>query len=195
MLSEVVQTDFLSNENPALDDKLALRMREGDETALEVFIARWRACIRSRISRDLSDHSFEDREEVVNQVWVQVWKSVQTWRTQKDFVRYFAGVVRCTIATERKRLFYSTRKKQKVQEHQQQVFRTKSEIVVDDDLTRDLHNAIAQLDEPLREIVLLKLQGHTQDDILASHGLGRGAVYGRFKLAKKQLRDLLSEYE
>ena len=170
-------------------------MREGDESALETFIFRWQSCVKSRVSRGMSDYPIEDREEVVNQVWVRVWKSVHTWKTKSEFVRYFAGVLRCTIATERKRLYYATSKNRKVQEHQQQVFRTHPEIVVDDDLKHDLHNAIAQLDDPLRLIVLLKMQGYTQDDIKDAFGLDRGAIHYRFKVAKDQLRNLLDEYE
>ena len=194
-MTQITPTDFLSNETQHIDDNLARRMREGDETALAMFISRWQACIRKRVSRDMVDYSLEDREEVVNDVWSSVWKCVCTWDTEKEFVKYFAGVLRCTIATARKRIYYERSKKRKVQEHQQQIFRTQTEIVVDDDLKHDLYNAIAQLDDPLRLVVLLKMKGYTQDDIKDAFGLGRGAVYGRFKVAKNQLRDLLAEYE
>ena len=194
-MTQIIPTDFLSNENPELDDKLARRMREGDETALTFFVSRWQACIRKRVSRDMADYSLEDREEVVNDVWSNVWKCVQTWHTRQEFVKYFAGVLRCTIATARKRLYYEASKKRKVQEHHQQVFHTTAQIVVDDDLKHDLYSAIAQLDDPLRLIVLLKLRGYTQDEIKEGFGLGRGAVYSRFKVAKNQLSQLLSEYQ
>lgn len=63
----------------------------------------------------------------------------------------------------------------------------------DKEVTMILRNAVSRLDEPLREVAALLLEGKKQDEIAALLGKAKSIISRRVKAAKAALKDILED--
>ncbi|MEZ4216309.1 MAG: RNA polymerase sigma factor [Myxococcota bacterium] len=86
----------------ALDDELLVeRMRRGDEAAFEALYERYFKRIALFVGRRVDNRA--DAEETVQEVFINVFSSIQSYRGDAPFVAWVFGLTRRTIASRYKR--------------------------------------------------------------------------------------------
>jgi RNA polymerase sigma-70 factor (ECF subfamily) len=83
------------------DDELIARVREGDEAAFEILYARYLPRIYSFVSRRVANRA--DSEEIVQEVFINIFSSIGSFRGEAPFVAWVLGLTRRTIANRYKK--------------------------------------------------------------------------------------------
>ncbi len=88
------------------DDELIARVREGDEAAFESLYERYLPRIYSFVSRRV--HNRADTEEIVQEVFINIFSSIGSFRGEAPFAAWALGLTRRTIANRFKKRRHTT---------------------------------------------------------------------------------------
>ena len=91
---------------PVEDDELVDRLRRGDRRAFDQLYERYFARIYSFVDRRLRNRA--DSEETVQEVFINVFSSIHTYRGEAPFSAWIFGLTRRTIAGRFKRKRHPT---------------------------------------------------------------------------------------
>jgi RNA polymerase sigma-70 factor (ECF subfamily) len=83
------------------DEPLIQRVCEGDETAFEALYERYLPRVYQFVSRRV--HNRADTEEIVQEVFVNIFSSIRTFRGDAPFAAWVLGLTRRTIANRFKK--------------------------------------------------------------------------------------------
>ena len=83
------------------DDELVARVREGDEAAFEGLYARYLPRIYSFVSKRVPNRA--DTEEIVQEVFINIFSSIGSFRGEAPFAAWALGLTRRTIANRFKK--------------------------------------------------------------------------------------------
>ena len=81
---------------PLSDDELIQRLRSGDRACFEILYERYFPRVYSFVSKRMGSRA--DTEETVQEVFVNVFSSIQGFRGEAPFVAWLFGLTRRTIA-------------------------------------------------------------------------------------------------
>ncbi|MGH0038110.1 MAG: RNA polymerase sigma factor [Myxococcota bacterium] len=88
------------------DDDLVSKLKQGDEAAFEALYERYFPRIHAFVDRRLSNRA--DVEETVQEVFFNVFNSVETFRGEAPFAAWVFGLTRRTIASRFKKKRHAT---------------------------------------------------------------------------------------
>jgi RNA polymerase sigma-70 factor (ECF subfamily) len=88
------------------DDDLVARVREGDEAAFESLYARYLPRIYSFVSKRVPNRA--DTEEIVQEVFINIFSSIGSFRGEAPFAAWALGLSRRTIANRFKKRRHAT---------------------------------------------------------------------------------------
>ena len=83
------------------DDELIARVREGDEAAFETLYERYLPRVYPFVSKRV--HNRADTEEIVQEVFINIFSSIGSFRGEAPFVAWVLGLTRRTIANRYKK--------------------------------------------------------------------------------------------
>ena len=95
-----------SQSEPLEDEVLVERLRDGDEAAFEELYERYFKRITLFVRRRIDNQA--DAEETVQEVFINVFSSIQGYRGEAPFVAWVFGLTRRTIANRFKRKRHPT---------------------------------------------------------------------------------------
>jgi len=85
----------------ALDESLVERLREGDREAFDLLYDRYFTRVHGFIARRMSNQA--DAEETTQEVFINLFSSIHTYRGDAPFAAWLFGVARRTLASRFKR--------------------------------------------------------------------------------------------
>lgn len=88
------------------DQQLIERIEKGDETAFEILYERYFPRVFNFVSRRLSNRA--DTEEIVQEVFINVFSCIGSYRGEAHFAAWVLGVTRRTIANRFKKKRHAT---------------------------------------------------------------------------------------
>lgn len=176
------------------DSELYEEVQKGDQQALELLYDKYEKILYSFSYR--MTHHKESAEEVVQEVFIKVWKGQGNFDSSKGkFSSWLLTIARnAAIDLMRKR-------KEPAYELKERDAMTSDEPSTEDlvewkERGAQLREAIATLKEDQREMIeSFYFQGATQRKIAEQFDLPLGTVKGRIRLALRHLRNALSELE
>ena len=166
-----------------IEQHLVLRCQLGDREAFQELVRRVDAPLRFFVRRSLRNE--EEAADVVQEVWLAVLRRIGRLDHPEAFRTWLYRIAHtATVDTYRRG---SARKRA------EQAFADERpdtrDPAADRMEVRDLHAAIARLDEKHREVVLLMLAGElTVDEIATVLSIPAGTVKSRAHHARQQLR-------
>jgi RNA polymerase sigma factor (sigma-70 family) len=184
------------------DESLVRRTQNGDSTAFDVLVERYKERLYATVYHMTSNH--EDANDLVQETFIKAYKSLPSFRGQSSF---YTWVYR--IAVNRTINFIKRRKNR----NQYSLDDMDSSIQNDPDLVElmshvtprrevgltelheKLNEALQKLSEPHRAVVTLHdVQGMTHADIAKAMKCSEGTVRSRLFYARQQLQSLLTDY-
>jgi RNA polymerase sigma-70 factor (ECF subfamily) len=88
------------------DDELVARLREGDEAAFENLYGRYLPRIYSFVNKRVPNRA--DTEEIVQEVFINIFSSIGSFRGEAPFAAWALGLTRRTIANRFKKRRHAT---------------------------------------------------------------------------------------
>lgn len=175
------------------DDELAARLRDGDRAAFEgLFRAHYAPLVRhaARLAG-----STAEAEELVQEVFLQLWSRRETLAIRESPVAYlYRGVRnRALNAVRHERVVRTWAQSQPPEAAEPAV--ASADTAAEDEVARAVRDAIAALPDRCREIFLLsREQGLTYAQIAATLGLSVKTIETQMGRALKSLRERLASF-
>ena len=88
------------------DDELIARVREGDEAAFESLYERYLPRVYQFVAKRVSNRA--DTEEIVQEVFINIFSSIGSFRGEAPFAAWVLGLTRRTIANRFKKKRHAT---------------------------------------------------------------------------------------
>ncbi|HEY8155018.1 MAG TPA: sigma-70 family RNA polymerase sigma factor [Myxococcota bacterium] len=88
------------------DDELIARVREGDEAAFEILYERYLPRVYPFVSKRVQNRA--DTEEIVQEVFINIFSSIGSFRGEAPFAAWVLGLTRRTIANRFKKKRHAT---------------------------------------------------------------------------------------
>jgi RNA polymerase sigma-70 factor (ECF subfamily) len=166
-------------------ENLLARVADGDREAFEILCRRFVRPIYGEAIRVVGDAAAA--EDVTQEVFVRIWRAADRF----DADRGSAAAWICTIARNRARDHVRVRRPIPVEELPEAVDETDDEQLREAEAL-DVHAALSELAEPLRELIELAYwHGLSQSEIADRLRLPLGTVKTRTRRALAQLAKLL----
>ena len=181
---------------PQDETSLLTRIAQQDREALSQLYDRYARVMYSLAFKILN--SVEEAEEVVLDVFSQVWRTAQNYDSQRGRVDNWLFLMTRSRSLDRLR---KSLRQSKIIDASTQVVQEKSIVFADNPeeklLIRERREliiaALEQLPETQRQVIeLAYYQGLTQSEIASRMQISLGTVKTRVRLALKKLRNLLS---
>jgi len=183
--------------NPPKDEtSLLKRIAQQDREALSQLYDRYARVMYSLAFKILN--SVEEAEEVVLDVFSQVWRTAQNYDDKKGRVDNWLFLMTRSRSLDRLR---KSLRQSKIIDASTKVVQEKSfgfknipeEKLLIRECREQVFTALAQLPEPQRQVIeLAYYQGLTQSEIAKQMQISLGTVKTRVRLALKKLRSLLN---
>ena len=181
--------DTISTALPS-DEALIRRCLDGDNAAFDALYGRYRLPLFSYLNR-LMPKQTSQVEDVFQMTWVKAVRSLPRYTERQRFLPWL-----CRIAHNLAMDFYRTRAAVPVENlpemHDERL--TPPQSVQRRQLEQALAEAILQLPEEQRDVVLLRRDGIPFKDIAEREGISLNTALGRMHYAVLRLKKLLSDY-
>ena len=197
-----VITKAANTKSKAEDERLIIRIKKGDYTAFEKLVQKYESRIYHHCLKFLNNK--EDAEDILQDTFLQVYKSLETFRGDSAFFTWLLK-----IATNNCLMRLRKRKKVDLVSIDKPMILNGSELqreVVDwsqnpsllcgvDEIRHLLNEAIAKLPEDKRVVLVLKdVEGFSNIEISEMLGMTVAAVKSRLHRARIFMREYLSEH-
>ncbi|CAN5231659.1 sigma-70 family RNA polymerase sigma factor [soil metagenome] len=199
--AEVLQPSM--PEEKLSDHALIEATRNGDETAFEEIVNRYRNSITNYLYRFLND--YEEAVDLAQETFVRVYFALDRYHTQFAFSTYIYRIATNLAISEirrrkRRRLLSLTGLFQSEDDSAVEFQPTDHRILQDDELVEDersevIAKAIAALPEKYRvPVVLRDIEGKSYDEIAEIMELGLGTTKSRISRGRGLLKEKLQHY-
>mgnify|MGYP006197094571 CR=1 FL=1 len=198
---EVLRTSM--PEEKLSDHALIEATRNGDETAFEEIVSRYRNSITNYLYRFLND--YEEAVDLAQETFVRVYFALDRYHTQFAFSTYIYRIATNLAISEirrrkRRRLLSLTGLFQSEEDSSVEYQPEDHRILQDDELVEDersemIARAIAALPEKYRvPVVLRDIEGKSYDEIAEIMELGLGTTKSRISRGRGLLKEKLQHY-
>jgi len=198
----ILDTRRLDN---ADDSTLISAFKEGDRAAFQALVEKYETRVYNHCVRVVGD-DVESRD-LTQEVFLKVYRSIHKYEHTYAFYTWLYRItVNCCIDHMRKKRRHTQTvsltqgfqvdagEQGKEQEIPDEQFGPEHRLV-NSELRDVLNDAIAQLSEKLRTIIVLKeVEGFSYEEIADILGCSRGTVKSRLFRARERLKELLAEY-
>jgi len=184
------------------DEALIIRIKKGDYNAFEELVRKYQARVYSHALKFLN--SKEDAEDILQETFLQVHKSLDKFRGEAAFSTWLLKIAtnNCLMRIRKRKKIVSVSIDKPIEFNGSKLTR---EIVdwsknpslqySNDEIRMVLDNTIAKLPEDKRAVLILKdVEGHSNIEISQMMGMTVAAVKSRLHRARIFVRDELSVY-
>jgi len=202
-----VELDAAESERRAFrkDDELITSFKDGDHSAFQELVLKYEQRVYNHCMRMVGDEVESD--DLTQEVFIKVFRKIHNYEHTYSFYTWLYRItVNCCID-------YLRRKKRQIQgvslsgsglddgmdSGREQDIPDSSFVpdtaLLNQELDGVLQNAIGQLSEKLRAIIILKeVEGFSYEEIADVLGCSRGTVKSRLFRARERLKELLADY-
>jgi RNA polymerase sigma-70 factor, ECF subfamily len=186
------------------DHGLLAATREGDETAFQELVRRYRNPITNFVYRILND--YDRAVDLAQETFVRVYMSSERYQANYSFSTYIyriASNLAISDLRQRKRRrvvpmpsFFSEKENAEVEvEFPDHRAVHPDETLIEDERRKAVGRAIASLPDKYRAAVVLRdIEGKSYEEISAVLGLSDGTVKSRINRARNLLKEKLRDY-
>ncbi len=185
------------------DHALIEATKNGDETAFEEIVNRYRNSITNYLYRFLND--YEEAVDLAQETFVRVYFALDRYHTQYAFSTYIYRIATNLAISEirrrkRRRLLsltglFQTEEDSSVEFQPTDHRMLQDDELVDDERTEVIARAIAALPEKYRiPVVLRDIEGKSYDEIAEIMELGLGTTKSRISRGRGLLKEKLQHY-
>ncbi len=185
------------------DHALIEATRNGDETAFEEIVSRYRNSITNYLYRFLND--YEEAVDLAQETFVRVYFALDRYHTQFAFSTYIYRIATNLAISEirrrkRRKLLsltglFQTEEDSTVEFQPTDHRMLQDDELVDDERTEVIARAIAALPEKYRvPVVLRDIEGKSYDEIAEIMELGLGTTKSRISRGRGLLKEKLQHY-
>jgi RNA polymerase sigma-70 factor (ECF subfamily) len=200
----------LAIESPSLpveqmdDHALLAATREGDETAFQELVRRYRNPITNFVYRMLND--YDRAVDLAQETFVRIYMSSERYQANYSFSTYIyriASNLAISDLRQRKRRrvvpmpsFFSDKENAEVEvEFPDQRLVHPDETLIEEERRKAVERAIASLPDKYRAAVVLRdIEGRSYEEISVVLGLSDGTVKSRINRARNLLKEKLRDY-
>lgn len=172
------------------DEALIRRCLDGDNGAFDVLYGRYRLPLFSYLNRLMPKHT-DQVEDIFQMVWVRAVRNLPRYTERQRFLPWL-----CRIAHNLAMDYYRARPAVPVENmpemHDGRL--TPPQAVQKRQMEEALAEAILQLPEEQRVVVMLRKEGVPFKDIAEREGISLNTALGRMHYAVLRLKKLLAEY-
>lgn len=190
LLHSVSESAQLSEESPT-DVALLARIAEGDQLAFRIFYERFAGKILAYVRKNSRDSGSE--EDVVQEVFVQVWRKAATYRPSRGAVASWLYTITRNRVVDRWRRQWA-----RIQEDEHELERLEAPDRGPDGQMVDLtvRQALSQLTAEQRQAVeMAYFGGLTYAETAGRLGLPLGTLKSRIRVALMRMRSVLESSE
>jgi RNA polymerase sigma-70 factor (ECF subfamily) len=202
-----LETDGASSRRPVLrkDDELISAFKGGDHSAFQDLVLKYESRVHNHCLRMVNDEV--ESYDLTQEVFLKVFRKIKNYEHTYAFYTWLYRItVNCCIDFLRRKrrhiqsVSLSSGPLDDVGENGKEQDVPDSTHVPDTallnrELDEVLHNAIGQLSEKLRSIIILKeIEGFSYEEIADVLGCSRGTVKSRLFRARERLKELLADY-
>jgi RNA polymerase sigma-70 factor (ECF subfamily) len=186
-----IQTLAPATEAGATDEQLMILLKQGDESALATLYRRHTAILRTVIARVV--HIDADVDDLIQDVFVEVWNRSQTYEETKGKVLGWLITMarrRAIDRIRRRQAYARAEERLRLETEAQEVLHYHvEEDAVASERSEILQRALATLPDAQREALQMAFyQGLSQRQIAAKTGIPLGTIKTRLELAAKKVR-------
>lgn len=134
----------------------------------------------------------QEREDLFQEIVYQLWKSYSTFRGEAKFTTWMYRVALNTAITSFKK-FKKQPISREINERILEYPEQKDELL--DEKLKSLYEAIAQLSEIEKAVIMLHLDEHSYQDISKIMGITESNVGVKINRIKKKLKEILQQKE
>jgi RNA polymerase sigma-70 factor, ECF subfamily len=164
------------------------RLVTGDEEAFEVVYAHTKNDVYRTVAFLVYDP--QDIHEIVNEIYVKLWKSVHTYDPERQFRFWLHGLIVKQVQDWKRKIWRRLRlvDRQQTLEIEEPMPETESH-VLQDETRQELLATVKQLSYKLRVVILLRYyHSYSLEEIATMLNIPVGTVKSRHHLALKELR-------
>lgn len=164
------------------------RMIAGDQTAFEVVYEHTRNDVYRTVMFLVKNR--QDVNEIVNEVYVQMWKSLPSYDQNRSFRFWLHGLIIRQVQDWRRKAWRRLRLAERKQsmEVEEEVLRT-DKIILQNETREELISAIQKLSYKLRVVTILRyFHDYSFEEIASILKIPVGTVKSRHHLALRELR-------
>lgn len=203
-LSYSAELDLANAISSVSDHELVVAVAQGDETAFQEIVHRYRSQIINFIYRMLND--YERSVDLSQETFLRIYTSANRYQATYSFSTYIYRIASNLAISElrqRKRRrwisFFSPFRNQDDDLEQEMEFPAEAplpdEIMIDNERRKAVDSAIQSLPEKYRlTLVLRDVEGLSYEQIVEVTGLSEGTVKSRINRARNLLKDKLQKY-
>jgi len=186
------------------DHALLAATREGDETAFQELVRRYRNPITNFVYRMLND--YDRAADLAQETFVRVYMSSERYQANYSFSTYIyriASNLAISDLRQRKRRrvvpmpsFFSDKENAEIEvEFPDHSVVHPDQTMIEDERRKAVGRAIASLPDKYRAAVVLRdIEGKSYEEISAVLGLSDGTVKSRINRARNLLKEKLRDY-
>lgn len=159
----------------------------GDEEAFEVIYTNTCDDVYRIVSFLVIDR--QDTHDIINEVYIRMWKSLHTYVTTRDFRYWLHGLVVRTVQDWKRKVWRRLRLIDRQKTLEIEEFIHTEELVLHKETRSELLEGVMQLSYKLRMVIILRyFQHYALEEIADLLQIPLGTVKSRHHLALKQLR-------
>jgi len=178
------------NNNQVTDSVLVTRLKAGDEKSFEILYNRYRLQLYSYLNKMLKNQSALV-DDLFQQTWIKVYKNIDKYHDEQKFISWLFRVSHnLTIDYFRKE---SRKKHTELNENLPELRDLPWQKAVKQEINIAVQDAINQLPEIQKEVILLRQQGVAFKKIATIQDVSINTVLGRMHYAVKKIQQILQQ--
>lgn len=187
------------------DEELIQWTLSGEKRAFAELVRRYEQRVIITIKSVIHDAGREDLEDIAQEVFLLVYRSLSSFRGESQFGTYLTRIVlrHCWRVAKRRRkqgkTFTSLDAEEPVSERvrdQTAGDEASDEMVLAEERHRALRNGLAELPEEFRTVLVMRVvQELPVEQVAEILGVSTGTVKSRLHRARQKMREILAEVE
>jgi RNA polymerase sigma-70 factor (ECF subfamily) len=178
------------------DRELVARCQRGESRAFDELVSRHQDRVYSAVAR-FCGHP-EDAADIVQRAFINAFRKIQEFKGDSAFSTWIYRIAfnqAISFRRENRRPTVSIYSKDDEKVLEPAVEENPTEKIEGEETKKKVQQALDRLDEPDRQIILLKdLQGHSYDEIAEIMQIPKGTVRSRLHRARLELKAKLKPY-
>jgi len=178
------------------DRELVVRCQRNESRAFDELVARHQDRVYTAVTRFCGNA--EDAADIVQRAFINAFRKIQEFKGDSSFSTWIYRIAfnqAISFRRENKRNAVSIYSKDDDKVAEPAVESNPTEKLEGEEKQKKVQQALEQLEEGDRQIILLKdLQGHSYDEIAAIMQIPKGTVRSRLHRARLELKSKLKSY-
>jgi len=184
---------------PSTDDDLLIRqIQQGNRDAFDELVKRYYGSVYNMVAYSVRTH--QEREDLIQEIFIKVYTNIGKFRFQASFTTWMFRITRNILIdrSRKKRLTQVSTETEEgtstVGERLEDIRANPDKRLMDSDAEISLRNALVNLDEDHKQILILReMEGLSYKELTKTLGINMGTVKYRLARAREELKIKLME--